>query len=202
MAATAKPLQNQYHPLRFPSATFARPHSAITQPRVSRASSSPMRATRRKPKQLRSTIVEIHAADYSAETQGYAVDQRDDADAGEGGTGACPEFGHPEDTEKDGRQPEAQGRLFEPGLEMPVGHDPGASQKLARDLGVDAFVPVGERLMAKQRQQHCACSQRGQQKRDACLGSTSRVLIPAEGWSSRRRFAGRMRECAHTLALN
>src|SRR5882757_5319746 len=59
--------------------------------------------------------------------------------------------------------PEHQWRLLEPELIVPVRDEPATSEHLPRYLGVDPLIPIRQRLMAKQSQQHNAGEQRGKQ---------------------------------------
>ncbi len=82
-----------------------------------------------------------------------AVEKTNECDAGESGAEPRGELRDAEETEKDGSDPEHERRLFEPGLEIPVGDKKAGGEHLSGDLGVDAFVPVGEAVVAEQGEQ-------------------------------------------------
>ena len=78
------------------------------------------------------------------------MEERDEGDGGEGGAEAGGELGDAEEPVEEGGDPEGEGRFFEPGLEVPVRDEPAGLEHLAGDLGVDAFVPVGETVVAEE----------------------------------------------------
>ena len=83
------------------------------------------------------------------------VEEGDDGDGGEGGAEAGGELGYAEELEEEGGDPVGEGRLVDPDEGVPVGDEPGCEierpgQHLAGDLGVDAFVPVGEAVVAEE----------------------------------------------------
>lgn len=100
--------------------------------------------------------------ELSAGVEQPAVPEADDGDSGERRGGAGPECADTEETEEKGGDPEQEGWFLEPGLEVPVGDEPAQSEHLAGDLGVDAFVPVGERLVPEQREQDGTREEGGQ----------------------------------------
>ena len=84
-----------------------------------------------------------------------SVECGDEGDGGEGGAEAGGELGDAEELEEEGGDPVGEGRLVDPDEGVPVGDEPSYEikrprQHLARDLGVDAFVPVGETVVAEQ----------------------------------------------------
>jgi hypothetical protein len=78
------------------------------------------------------------------------VEQAAEGDAGERGAEASGELEYAEELEEEGGDPEHEGRLFEPGLEVPMGDEEAVAEHFAGDLGVDAFVPVGEAVVAEE----------------------------------------------------
>jgi len=84
------------------------------------------------------------------------VKELDKGDAGERGAEAGSELGYTEELVEEGGDPEGEWRLFEPEAGVPVQDEPAGGIKvlggedLAGNLGVDAFVPVGEAVVAKE----------------------------------------------------
>ena len=74
----------------------------------------------------------------------------DEGDAGERRAEAGGEFGYAEELVKEGGDPEGERRLLEPEAGVPVGDEPASAEHLAGDLGVDAFVPIREAVVAKE----------------------------------------------------
>ena len=88
-------------------------------------------------------------------TKKPVMEEGDDGDGGEGRAEAGGELGDAEELEEEGGDPVGEGRLVDPDLGVPVGDEPGCEikrpgQHLAGDLGVDAFVPVGEAVVAEE----------------------------------------------------
>jgi hypothetical protein len=102
------------------------------------------------------------------------VDDADEGDRGECRDEAGGELGYAEESEAEGGEPELEGRLFKPRLGVPVGYKPGAGEHGARDAGVDAFIPVGEAVVAEQGEDDDGGEQRGQRDGDrVALGAGS-----------------------------
>ena len=97
-----------------------------------------------------------------------AVDEADKGDAGERGGEARGELGDAEELEGERSEPELERWLFEPGLGVPVGDEPGAGEHGAGDAGVDAFVPVGEAVVAEEWEEDDGGEEHGERGGDAC----------------------------------
>jgi hypothetical protein len=79
-----------------------------------------------------------------------AVKEGDEGDAGERGAEAGGELGDTEELVEESGDPEGERRLFEPGLKIPMQDQPAGRKNFAGDLGIDAFVPVGEAVVAEE----------------------------------------------------
>ena len=81
------------------------------------------------------------------------MEDADEGDAGERGAEAGGELGDAEEVEEEGGDPELSGGFSSQGwaFQWGMSQRPGASR--GRCLGVDAFVPVGEAVVAEQGQQ-------------------------------------------------
>jgi len=98
------------------------------------------------------------------------MEERDEGDAGESGAEAGREFRDTEELVDEGGDPEGEGRFFEPGLEVPVGDEPAGLEHLAGDLRVDAFVPVGETVVAQEGKDDEGGEQSGEKSGDGRAG--------------------------------
>jgi len=102
-----------------------------------------------------------------ARSEEPAVEDGDDGDGGQRGAEAGGELRDAEEFEEERGDPVGEGRLVDPDQGVPVGDEPGCEikrpgQHLAGYLGVDAFVPVGEAVVAEEGEEDEGGEERGE----------------------------------------
>jgi hypothetical protein len=120
------------------------------------------------------------------------VEEGDEGDGGERGAEAGGELGDAEELEEEGGDPVGEGRLVDPDEGVPVGDEPSCEiklpgQHLAGDLGVDAFVPVGEAVVAEEGEEDEGGEERGERGGDDGLAAGVREGL---GFVRRVTFRG------------